>query len=107
MAVTALSPNGVLGVAPQINPQAKTDTQVSVPQVAQDAQKTAVTSRTDTVTISPEAVKLAERKDAAAKEDAKKAEQQLASQAAHEAVTVQKSVAQKSAERAYAIVSAI
>ena len=107
MSVTALSPGGVLGVAPQINPQAKIDSQVSVPQVSQDAHKTVAASRSDTVTISPQAVKLAERKAAVAKEDSKKAEQDQAAQSAQFAGVAQKTVAQKSAEQAYAIVSAI
>ena len=107
MSIQALSPNSILGGATQLNPQARTDTQVSVPQVAQDAQKTVATTKTDTITISAQAVKLAEKKDAVAKEQAKKAGDEQVVQARTDRLVAERTAAQKNAERAYATVSAI
>lgn len=67
MAMAALSPNSVLASPVQVNPQVRTDLQSSVPQVAQDAQKSAKSVQTDTVTISAQALKMADDKNADAK----------------------------------------
>ena len=72
MAISGLSPNSITASSVQVNPQVKTDTQTSVPQVAQDAQKAVVSTQTDTITISAQALKMADKKDDVAKEAAKK-----------------------------------
>lgn len=58
MATAALSPNSVLASPIQVNPQVKNDLQTSVPQVSQDAQKAVRAVQTDTVIISPQALKM-------------------------------------------------
>jgi len=54
----------------------------SAPQVAQGAKKPAKSAQTDTVTISTQAMKLADDKSAIAKEEAKKTDEQKALQLA-------------------------
>lgn len=70
MAMAALSPSSVLATPIQVNPQVKTDLLVSAPQVDQDGQKVIKKAQTDTVTISSQALKMADDKNA----DAKKAD---------------------------------
>src|SRR6185369_12276203 len=103
MAMAALSPNSVLATPIQINPQVRTDLQTSVPQVAQDAQKAAKTAQTDTITISAQALKMADDKNVAVKEAANKADEQ---KAAHLASAHKKNEAQRNAVKAYAALSA-
>jgi hypothetical protein len=67
MAIASLSPNSVLASPIQVNQQAKTDPQSSVPQVAQDAQKTAKATLTDTVTISLQALNRVDNKNVSTK----------------------------------------
>ena len=107
MAMAALSPNSVLSTSIQVNPQTRTDQQTSVPQVAQDARKTGETVRTDTITISPQALKMADDKNIVAKEAADKDDEQKALQAASDKADAVKSEAQRNAVKAYATVSAI
>lgn len=59
MATAALSPNSILASPIQVNPLVKNDLQTSVPQVSQDAQKALRAVQTDTVIISPQALKMA------------------------------------------------
>jgi hypothetical protein len=106
MAMAALSPNSVLATPIQVNPQVKTDLETSVPQVAQDAQKTAKTAQTDTITISPQALKMADDKNVVAKEAADRADEQKALQLANDKADAAKNEAQKNAVKAYAAVSA-
>jgi len=111
MAIAALSPNSVLASPIQANPQIRTDLQTSVPQVAQDAQKSVKSAQTDTITISRQALKLADDKSAAAKESAAKdsttkADEQRASQAASDKSYSDGAAVQKDALKAYAAVSA-
>lgn len=101
MAMAALSPSSVLASPIQVNPQVKTDIQASVPQVAQEAQKTAKTAQTDTITISPQALKMADDKNAVAQETAGKADEQKASDRATDAA---RNAAQKNALNAYAAI---
>ena len=69
MSIAQISPNSVAVSPADVNPQAKTDQNASAAQAAQDAQKAAQAHKTDTVTISQQAVqKLASDGDAAAKE---------------------------------------
>ena len=98
MAMAALSPNSVLASPIQVNPQVRTDLQTSVPQVAQDAQKTVKTAQTDTVTISAQALKMADTKDAEARAASDKAEERRAA----DAVQDEK---QRNALKAYAAAS--
>jgi len=74
MAIASLSPSSVLASPIQVNPQVKTDQQISVPQVAEDAQKAAKAVQTDTITISPQALKMADEKNVAGKKTPKPAE---------------------------------
>lgn len=69
MSIAQISPNSVAVSPADVNPQAKTDQSASTAQAAQDAQKAAQAHKTDTVTISRQAVqKLASDGDNAAKE---------------------------------------
>lgn len=111
MAIAALSPNSVLASPIHANPQIRTDLQTSVPQVAQDAQKSVKSAQTDTITISRQALKLADDKSSAAKESAAKdattkADDQRAQQTANNQAYADKATAQKKAVKAYAAVSA-
>lgn len=63
MAMAALSPNSVLATPVQVNPQVRAELQNSAPQVAQEAQKVVKTAQTDTVTISAQALKMADGQD--------------------------------------------
>ena len=65
----AVSPNSMNVNPAYINPQVKTDQAISVPQVSQDSQKKVQTAKTDTVTISSQALqKLASDGDTQAQE---------------------------------------
>ncbi|HIJ88459.1 MAG TPA: hypothetical protein HPP97_12380 [Desulfuromonadales bacterium] len=103
MAVESL---GSFSSANQVNFQVKTET---VPQVAQDAKKSVKSAQADTVSISAQALKLADDKNAAAKEEAKKADEQRILQLANDKSDAAKNTyqsTQNSAVRAYASVSA-
>ena len=104
MALASLSPSSVLASPIQANPQVKTDLQTSVPQVAQDAQKTTKAVQTDTITISAQALKMADDKNTAAKEAADKADEQRSSQLARKTSDAQKNATQRNAIRAYVTV---
>ena len=99
MAMAALSPNSVLASPIQVNPQVKTDLQGAAPQVAQEAQKIVKTAQTDTVTISAQALKMADGKDAEAKAAADKA-------ADERKADVARDESRRNALKAYAAVSA-
>jgi len=101
MAMAALSPNSVLATPIQINPQAKSEIQTSLPQVAQDAVKTAKTAQTDTVTISAQALKMADDKNTAARESSDKADRQKALRLADNRKDAARNETQKNAEKAY------
>ena len=105
MAVGAL---GSSASATQVNFQAKADP-ASQQQAVQGAKKSAKSAQTDTVTISAQALKIADEKSAVAREEAKKADDQRTLQLASEKVAVAKRTTQSSqsnAVRAYAAVSA-
>lgn len=106
MAIASLSPNSVLASPIQVNPQVKTDLQLSVPQVAEDAQKAAKAAQTDTVTISAQALKMADDKDAAAKETDQKADDQRAVQLERDKAYAAKNETQRNAVKAYVTDSA-
>jgi len=101
MAMAALSPSSVLATPIQVNPQVTTDLQTSVPQFAQDAQKAAKTAQTDTITISAQALKMADDKNASAKEAANKADEQESLLAAKDKADNERNETQKSALKAY------
>jgi hypothetical protein len=105
MAIASLSPNSVLASPIQVNPQVKTDLQSSAPQVAQDARQTAKSTQTDTITISPQALKMADDKNALAKEASNKADENQALQLARDKADTVKNDTQKNAVKAYAGVS--
>lgn len=98
MAMAALSPNSVLASPIQVNPQVKTDLQGSAPQAAQEAQKVVKTVQTDTVTISAQALKMADSKDADAKAASNRADERKADATA-------KDETRRNALKAYAAVS--
>jgi len=106
MAMAALSPNSVLASPIQVNPQVTSDLQTSVPQVAQDAQKAAKAAKTDTITISAQALKMADDKNVAAERAANKADEQKALQLARGRADDTKNEIQRNAVKAYAAVSA-
>jgi hypothetical protein len=69
MSIAQLSPNSVAANPVHVNPQVRSDQTTSAPQLNQDAQKSVQAARTDTVTISPQALqKLASDGDSQAKE---------------------------------------
>lgn len=100
MSIASLSPNSVLAAPVEVNPQVKNDLQTSPAQVAEDARKVAKTAQTDTVTISALALKMADDKDAAAKEAADKE----AWQKARESEDAARNDMQKNALKAYSAV---
>ena len=104
--MASLSPLSVLASPIQVNPQVKTDLQSSVPQITEDAQRTAKAVQTDTVTISPQALKMADDKSALAKETNNKADEEQALQLARDKADAVKNENQKNALKAYAVVSA-
>lgn len=104
MGMAALSPNSVLASPIQVNPQVKTDLQTSVPQIAQEAEKTSKVAQTDTITISAQALKRADDQYVATKETAKNADEQQALQAARNKADNAKNGNQKYAENAYAAI---
>jgi hypothetical protein len=119
MVMAALSPGSVIATPIQVNPQVRSDLQTSVPQVSQDAQKTAKDVQTDTITISAQALKMADDKNMAAKEADNKVKDQKAAQLAKDQADEQEtamiakdkadseqSEAQRNAVKAYAAVSA-
>ena len=103
MAVEALGrPNS----ANQVNFQVKAE---SAPQMVQGEKKAAKSAQTDTVTISAQALKMADEKSAVAREEAKKADEQKASQLASDKADAAKKAAQatqSNAVKAYAAFSA-
>ncbi len=58
MSMAQISPNSVAANPASINPQVKTDQSSAAPQVNLDAQKTVQAAKTDTVTISPQALQM-------------------------------------------------
>ena len=106
MAMAALSPNSVLATPIQVNPQVRSDLQTTVPQVAQDAQKAAKAAKTDTITISAQALKMADDKNAAVERAANKADEQEALQSALDKAADLKNETQRNAVKAYAAASA-
>jgi len=105
MAIAALSPNSVLATPIQVNPQVKTDLQISMPQIAEESKKTVKTMQTDTITISPQALKMADDKNVAAKETAEKANEQQALQLANDNSDAAKKATQRNALKAYSSVN--
>lgn len=105
MVMAALSPGSVLASPIQVNPQVRSDLQGSAPQVAQDAQKTAKVAQTDTITISAQALKMADDKNAAAEKAKVAADKQEALKLAQDRADSEQSEAQKNAVKAYAAVS--
>lgn len=108
MAMAALSPSSVLATPIQVNPQVRNDLQASVSQVAQDAQKAEKVAQTDTITISAQALKMADDKNVAAKEadNKAKADEQEALQADRNKAADARNMTQRNAEKTYAAVSA-
>ena len=58
MSMAQISPNSVAANPASINPQVKTYQSSATPQVNLDAQKTVQAAKTDTVTISPQALQM-------------------------------------------------
>lgn len=106
MTMAALSPNSVLATPIQVNPQVRSDLQTSVPQVAQEAQKTAKAAKTDTITISAQALKMADDKNVAAERAAGKADEKEALQLARDRAAAAKNETQRNAVKAYSAVGA-
>lgn len=69
MSIQQLSPNSVVANPAHVNPQARADQTAASPQVNQDAQRSVQALKTDTVTISRQALQmLANGSDSAAQE---------------------------------------
>ena len=103
--MATLSPNSVLASPIQVNPQVRSDIQTSAPQVAQDAQKTAKVAQTDTITISAQALKMADDKNVAAKDTSNATDEQESSSSANGRADSEQNEAQKNALKAYAAAS--
>ncbi|MEI6826746.1 MAG: hypothetical protein WCK54_14215 [Desulfuromonadales bacterium] len=99
--MAALSPSSVLASPIQVNPQVRSDLQASVPQVAQDAQKTAKIAQTDTITISSQALKMADDKNVAAKNTTNAADEQEPAGSSAGRADSEQSETQKNAVKAY------
>ena len=67
MSISPISTNS-LTTAKYVNPYAKAEQDATVPQIKQDAQKAPQAAKTDTVTISQQALQMANRKDGASDE---------------------------------------
>lgn len=106
MAMAMLSPSSVLASPVQVNPQVRTDLQGSAPQVAQDAQKSVKAVQTDTVTISAQALKMADEKSIVAKDAADKADEQEALKLARDKADTLRNETQRNAEKAYTAAAA-
>lgn len=106
MAMAALSPNSIMATPIQVNPQVKSDIQGSLPQAAQDSQKTVKAVQTDTITISAQALKMADDKNVAAEKAAKKADEQRILQSARDKDDAAKNETQRNAVKAYASAAA-
>ena len=102
MVMAALSPNSVLASPIQVNPQVRSDLQGAAPQVAQDAQKASKVTQTDTITISFQALKMADDKNAAAKKAFTAADERESSRSATDKADSEQNEAQKNAVKAYA-----
>jgi hypothetical protein len=99
--MAALSPSSVLATPAQINPQVKTDLATSVPQVSQNSQLSVVTAQTDTITISLQALKMSDNKNALAKKTPGKDEARK-QQNGDEPTGSELQNAQRNARKAYA-----
>ena len=80
MAISPISSNS-LAQAAYVNPYAKAEQTTSVPQANQDAQRAPQTAKSDTVTISPEALQMAGKEEkqlmSSTQEDEKRKRQPL------------------------------
>lgn len=97
MAIAALSPNSIMASPIQTNPQVKTDMLISEARVAQNAQNTAKVAQTDTITISAQALKMADENEATTKETRIKEDEQR-----EEISSKEKNIALRNAMKAYA-----
>ncbi len=105
MVLAALSPNSVLATPIQVNPQVKTDLQTSMPQAVQDAQRAVKTMQTDTVTISLQALKMADDKGVFTKKTDNKPDAKRTLQLAGDKADDVTKARQRNAGKAYAAVS--
>jgi hypothetical protein len=103
--MAALSPSSVLASPIQVNPQVRSDIQTSAPQVAQDAQKTAKAAQTDTITISAQALKMADDKNVAAKNASTAADEEESLSSANGKGDSEQNEVQKNALKAYTAAS--
>ena len=104
--MAALSPSIVLASPIQVNPQVRSDLQTSAHQVAQDAQKTSKVTQTDTVTISAQALKMADDKNVAAKSTSNATDEQEFLNSSARRENSEQNEAQKNAVKAYVAASA-
>lgn len=99
MAISALSTNSMSTNPIQVAQQVKSDLQSSTSQGTQSAQKPAQAPQTDTVTLSAQALKAAEDKNAVAQKTADKTtEQQTSHQAGNNAAVAQNATQRVAAE---------
>lgn len=105
MALAALSPNSLVASPVQVNQQVKSNLQLTSPQVSQDTQKAVKAAQTDTITISAQALKMTDDKNAVAKKVADKNDEQKTMQLAANTASIAKNDTQRSAVKAYEAVS--
>lgn len=74
MSIEQISPSSTVADPAHLNPQVRAEHTAALPQADQDAENTVKAIKTDTVTISPQAVqKLADERDSAAEDVKEKA----------------------------------
>jgi hypothetical protein len=104
--MAALSPNSVLASPIQVNPQVWSDIQASAPQLEQNVKKTAKVTQTDTITISAQALKMADDKNFAANKTSSAADEQESLDSAGGRADSEQNETQKNAVKAYSAASA-
>ena len=102
--VVALSPKSLMSNPAKVNPQVAADLQKGIPQATQEAQKSVKASQTDTVTISAQALKQADDKNAVAKDVSRKAADRQSARLASYRDDASRGTAQKQAGKAYSAV---
>jgi hypothetical protein len=78
MSMAQISPKSVFSNPTHVNPLAKTDRQAAVIHINQTAQAAVDKTKSDTVTISPQALKMNSRIDSSAKESREDAAERTA-----------------------------
>lgn len=101
MTMATLSPNSILASPSQVNPQVRHELQGSLSQAAQDAQRTSKTAQTDTITISAQALRMADGKSIESRKTANKTDKKEPLQRSQDKAGSAKSGIRRNAMKAY------